>query len=376
MHTKIYVTRSLTALCTFSLILFARFLAVAQDNQARVFRVGAIVPLTGPVADYGVAVKNGFELAKSDHPATFKNVEIVYQDSSYDGKTAVNAFNALFARGDINLYYVWGVTPNETLLPILAARSLPVISETTIKASIVGKPLAVRAAPTGEMTARELTSHFVKQGYRSIGVLMVDIPYYRDIYEALKFQLASTGVQLDLIDTFATDASDFKTVIARIRSKSYGAIGVFLLNDQVVTYYRQAFALKFGTPTFGASIHDSQELITRAGPGAEGAFFVGHDVVPNFRDRWLSLFKDDARVGNGANAFDTAVMIGELFGDGRSSKLSASEVVARFASITKRNGVSGAFGYVETQDAGKHFDLPLSAKVVRQGRIEPAVVTP
>ena len=119
MHTKFYVTRSLTALCTFSLILFARFLAVAQDNQASVFRVGAILPLTGPVADYGVAVKNGFELAKSDHPATFKNVEIVYQDSSYDGKTAVNAFNALFARGDINLYYVWGVTPNADYYPQL-----------------------------------------------------------------------------------------------------------------------------------------------------------------------------------------------------------------------------------------------------------------
>jgi ABC-type branched-subunit amino acid transport system substrate-binding protein len=353
-------------------VLFA-LQASADESNRGVFWVGVIAPLTGPVADYGVAVKNGFELAKSDHPAIFRNVEFVYNDSGYDGKTSINAFNALFARGDINLYYVWGVTPNETLLPILAARNLPVISETTIKASIVGKPLAVRAAPTGEMTARELKSHFAKQGYRSIGVLMVDIPYYRDIYESLKTQLGSSGVQMDLIDTFAPDASDFKTVIAKIRSKSYEAIGVFLLNDQVVTYYRQAFALKFSTPTFGASIQDSQQLITRAGPGAEGTFFVGHEVLPAFRDRWFSLYRDDARVGNGANAFDTAMMIGDLFGDGRSAMLSASEVISRFATIKKRSGVSGEFGYAETPEAGKHFDLPLSPKVVRQGRIEPVL---
>jgi len=161
-----------------------------------------------------------------------------------------------------------------------------------------------------------------------------------------------------------------KTVITKMRSKSHGAVGVFLLGDQIVTYYRQAFTLKFSTPTFGASIHDSQELLARAGPGAEGAFFIGHDVVPAFRDRWLSLYKDDARVGNGANAFDTAVMIGELFGAGRSSTLSASGVVARFASLTKRNGVSGEFGYAETADAGKHFHFSLSAKLARQGRIE------
>lgn len=345
--------------------------AMADDPSRAAFKVGVIVPLSGPLADYGIAIRNGFGLAKSDNPTAFKNVEIVYQDSSYDGKTTLNAFNALFARGDINLYYVWGVTPNETLLPILASRGLPVVSETTVKASIVGKPLAVRAAPTGEMTARVLSKQLLQRGYRSLGVLLVDIPYYRDIFAALKSQLASEGVHVDLIDTFTPDVSDFKTVIAKLKSKNYEAIGVFLLNDQVVTYYRQAIALKFGVPTFGAGIHDSQELISRAGKGAEGALFVGYDVVPTFRSRWMNLYKDDSRVGSGANAFDTAVMIGDLFSDGESAKLSAVDIVTRFASFKERQGVSGQFGFKETSDAGKHFDFPLSARVVQGGRIVP-----
>ncbi len=335
------------------------------------FRLGAIVPLTGPLADYGAAVRNGFELARREHPGAFKGVEIIYQDSSYDGKTALNAFNALFARGDIDLYYVWGVTPNEALLPVLAARGLPVISETTLKSSMVGRSLAIRAAPTGDMTARVLSAELLRRGYRSIGMLLVDIPYYQDIVQALGGYLRQGGASLEIVDTLSPDASDFRTIIARSKSKRHDAIGVFLLSDQILTYYRQATALRFAVPTFGASIHDSQELINRAGPGVEGALFVGYDVEPAFRDRWLALFKDDARMGCGANAYDTALVIGELFGAGKGHGLTSAAIIARFATVSQRRGVSGEFGYAETADGGKHFDLPLSIRVVRNGRIEP-----
>jgi ABC-type branched-subunit amino acid transport system substrate-binding protein len=344
---------------------------VAADPSTRsVFKVGAIVPLSGPLADYGETVRNGFELAKQDNPEFFKTVDFVYEDSKYDGKTSLSAFNALFARGDIDLYYIWGVTPNETLLPILSARDLPVISETSLKAAPVGKPLVVRAAPTGDMTARVLSEEIRRREYRSVGVLMVDIPYYRDITDALERYLAAFGARIKVIDTVPVDMNDFKTTISKVRSKNYDAIGVFLLNDQVVTYYHQSRALKDLTPTFGASIHDSQALLSRAGPGAEGVVFVGYDVVPHFRERWLELYKDDSRVGCGANAYDTAVMIGEQFHQQGSAKLSGAEVIGRFSSIRNRKGVSGDFSFAETPEAGKHFDLPLSARIFRNGRIE------
>jgi branched-chain amino acid transport system substrate-binding protein len=345
--------------------------ALAQTAAQQPFRLGAVVPLAGPLADYGAAVRNGFEAAKKDYPEKFRNIDIVYQDSSYDGKTSLNAFNALFARGDVDLYYVWGVTPNETLLPVLNARKLPVISETTLKSSLVNMPLAIRASPSGDMTAKVLSEQLLRRGSRSIGVLLVDIPYYRDIAEALKGYLERGGAKLEIIDTYAPDANDFKTVIAKLKARHYDAVGVFLLNDQIITYYRQAFTLKYTAQSFGAGIHDSQDLMSRAGPGAEGAFLIGYDVTDAFRKRWIAEYGDDSRIGSGANAYDTAIMIADLFGDGRSHGLSPSEIVPRFAGILQRQGVSGTFGYADTPDAGKHFDLPLSARVVQNGRIVP-----
>jgi len=339
-------------------------------HRDRHFRVGAILPLSGPLADYGAAVRNGFELAQRERPAAFQEVQIIYQDSGYDGRTALNAFNALFERGDIDLYYVWGVTPSETLLPVLAARELPVVSETTLKSSIVGKPLAVRAAPTGDMTARVLSAELLRRGYRSIGMLLVDIPYYRDIVRSLEGYLRQGGATLEMIDTLSSEANDFKTIITRSKSKHFDAIGIFLLGDQIVTYYRQAAALRAAVPTFGAAIHDSQELINRAGRGVEGALLVGYDVDPKFRGNWVRLFKDDTRVGCAANAYDTALIIGELFCAGKGSELTPKEIVLQFSTISSRRGVSGDFGYSETSDAGKHFDFPLSLRIVRNGQIE------
>ena len=309
--------RIVLCVCLVRLLSGLSFIGAEADQARNTFKIGAIVPLTGPLADYGQAIRTGFTMARADFPHSFEGVEIIYQDSSYDGKASLNAFNALFARGDINLYYVWGVTPNETLLPILSARGLPVVSETTLKASMVGRPLAVRMAPTGEMTARVLADAVTKLGYRKLGVLMVDIPYYRDIYDSLETALRKSRIKLDLVDTIPLNMDDLRTEILKVRARGYDAVGVFLLNDQVVSYYRQAKALKFLVPTFGAGIHDSQVLISSAGEAAEGAIFVGYDVSPEFRRRWLAINKDDSREGCGANAYDTAAMLAEIFGDER-----------------------------------------------------------
>lgn len=72
--------------------------------------------------------------------------------------------------------------------------------------------------------------------------------------------------------------------------------------------------------------------------------------------RWLTTLGGDARTGCGANAYDTAIMMADSFGDGASTGLPGQAIVE--------------FGFAETPDGGKHFDFPLSARIVRNGRIE------
>jgi len=51
---------------------------MAEDSR---FRLGVSCPLSGVLAEYGTAVRNGIELARRENPQRFSAVEIVFEDS-------------------------------------------------------------------------------------------------------------------------------------------------------------------------------------------------------------------------------------------------------------------------------------------------------
>lgn len=135
----------------FLLLLFSLTLACNKTDpkeQIESFNVGVIVPLSGELAGYGKAVVNGIKLAEIENPSLFTNINFYYQDSKYDSKVAVSAFRALNENNDINLYHTWGVSPNESLIPILEANKIPAIVETTLTESTLDKKFIIRAART------------------------------------------------------------------------------------------------------------------------------------------------------------------------------------------------------------------------------------
>ena len=71
----------------------------SADASAETFRIGGIGPITGAGADYGMAVKNGAELAiKEINEAGGINgyqIEYNFQDDELDNEKSVNAYNTL-----------------------------------------------------------------------------------------------------------------------------------------------------------------------------------------------------------------------------------------------------------------------------------------
>lgn len=83
-----------------SLILLSLCSTVAEA-EAHKFRIWISCPLSGVLAEYGTAVRNGVLLAQSNDPSKFENVEIIFEDSKRDPKTAVQAFHSLHSDGEI-----------------------------------------------------------------------------------------------------------------------------------------------------------------------------------------------------------------------------------------------------------------------------------
>ena len=57
------------------------FVLLSQTFADEPFRIGVIAPLSGPLAEYGLASQNGIELARSQHPELFNHIEFIYENS-------------------------------------------------------------------------------------------------------------------------------------------------------------------------------------------------------------------------------------------------------------------------------------------------------
>ena len=82
-------------------VLFLSFFLIEQGCEGKkdVIKIGAILPLTGPAAQYGKMLKNGMELAKEEINANSgvdgKQIEIIYEDDQSQAAAGVSAINKL-----------------------------------------------------------------------------------------------------------------------------------------------------------------------------------------------------------------------------------------------------------------------------------------
>ncbi len=73
------------------------------------FRTGVIIPLTGPLAEYGGAISNGITLARETRPELFSSCEFTIEDSAYKTTQALSAFHnaADYRQGKSGIRFWW-----------------------------------------------------------------------------------------------------------------------------------------------------------------------------------------------------------------------------------------------------------------------------
>lgn len=330
------------------------------DNK---FRVGTILPLTGGLAEYGVAAKNGIELAKEQQPALFTNVEFVYEDSQWDAKAAVSAFNKLVYTGNVSLVFNWGNPTTEALAPIAETRNVPLIGMTLDPSAARGKTRLIRSINPASDFSKRLAEYLKLKGYKNLGVVMAQNTYVQGLLDGLKANLA-VDQRVTTIATFNLTDMDFRPAILKAKSQGYDAIGVFLISGQVSTFYRQFQQQHVTIPTFGTDFFESASEIKMANGAMEGAVYPHIGVTPSFESQYKAKYNNDYQIAYAGNAYDMAVLIGTLFGSAQTN-WSPERILEELRSQrSSLNGVTGAFKYRHTDDGDSYFEFPVYLKII------------
>lgn len=335
------------------------FPAIGLADQPLNFRIGVILPLSGDMAQFGQAVRNGIALAQEIEPLLFERIQFIYQDDRYEPKASISAYQNLKAQG-INLLHVWGDHPSSAVAPLSERDRLPTLAVLTDPRPVEKMSYVVRYMTQYSEYAQLLLVFLRDKGFKHIGVVHVDDPYYVNLLDGLRQNLKA-GESLEIVDKFSLNAGDFKSSIAKIKRKHFDILGVYLMPGQTSIFFRQAHSLGLKLPIFGADVFESRSEIKDAGGAMSGAVYVHNIVQDWFRKIYLDKFGNDYQIAYAAIAHEFAVLAGKLFGQ-RPGPLDPELILRSILSFPGRDGAAGKCTLRQGLTGQKYFSFPVAVK--------------
>lgn len=349
-----------------AVIIIVGIVAVAKNspatNDSSVIKVGVIAPLTGPLAEYGEAFRNGISLAQEKLGNT--KLSFVFEDSAYDSAKAISAYNKLKDLNKVNVVVNWGDPTSQALAPLFKNSKIPFIAVTTIPSVAQNDSSIIRTLNKAEDDAEMTWSYLRSKNMKNVAIVKLETAYFNTLLSAMsKFKKADETITV--IDTYLSFGDmDFKTTITKLKNNKYfDVVGVFLASGQISQFYNQSAAIGMKTSTFGTDFFENQSDIDNAGKNINGAVFVNYEVSDAFRAEYLAKYKNVSQIAYAGNGYDTVMILNSATDSSKASIMKAFSVIKNY------NGVLGEWIYNKTAD-DQYLSSPFHVKIIQDGKIE------
>lgn len=335
-----------------------------NNNQPKVsnenIKIGIIASLTGPLAEYGEAFKNGITLAQEKNPNS--KLTFVFEDSSEDPKKAISAFYKLRDQDNVSLIFNWGAASSQAIAPLVNDSNIVFLSNSSEPEVTKPSKYIVRTAYRAEDYASTMWNDFRTKGYKNIGVVKLDIVFFNELLQNLEKQ-AQTDEKVTLVDNYLSFGDrDFKTSILKIKNSKtkIDALGVFLVQGQVSQFYNQANTYGLSIPTFGTDVFESQSELTNAGKLMNGATYALNDFSNEFKNDYKKRFGNVGQISYAANSYDIVSFL--------MSKVDFKNKDTIMSSLKADDysGVAGVYQYKNPTD-DRSFSAPVVLKMITNG---------
>ena len=344
---------------TIRLYLFLVLACLSPSLAEAQFKVGVSVPLSGPVATFGKAIQNGIALAQEDSATKATgSCSYLFEDNKYSATEAVSGFRRLTDSENVNLTYVFGGPTSEAIAPLADRSKSALITDMIDQALAEGRNYVVRYANRREEYTDVLVRHLQKQHVRTIRYLDVENHYIKNFTAGLS-ESAKGKIDLERAGTVNPDNVNLSEVVPLFLGKKFDALGVFLLPGQISSFLRKSGPFSGQKLIVGTDFFESPEEALAANGAMNGAVYANMVVNGDFRDRYLRKFGNDAAIKFGAEGYDVATLLGELFCKSPGNTARGMDVIKTLMSASPREGMQGFTEFVETKKGDKYFRSPV-----------------
>lgn len=277
-------------------VLLALLLGATTARAQEPIKIGAIEILSGPNAKYGVAIRQGFDLALEEvnraGGVRGRPLELAYEDSTGSKEQAINAARQLIGRAKVAL--ILGPTLSTEMFavgPIANQRGVPIVgtSTTAIGITDIGPFVFRTSLPEADVIPVTLRAARDRLGVKRVAVLYGrDDAFTKSAYDVMKAALEKLGIEVVATETFGAKDADFSAQLTKIKSLAPDAVVVSALADAGagILLAKKALGFPESVRFIGGNGMNSPTVLSIAGPAADGLlvgspWFVGKEDALN-----------------------------------------------------------------------------------------------
>ena len=225
--------------------------ASSEASSDKVFKIGGIGPVTGAAAVYGLAVKNGAQIAvdeiNADGGINGYQIEFNFQDDEHDAEKSVNAYNTLKDWGMQGLMGTVTSAPCVAVADKTNADNMFQITPSGSSVECAQNPNVFRVCFSDPDQGAASATYIAENKLAEKIAVIYDSSdvYSSGIYEKFAAEAANQGLEIVDAEAFTADSNkDFSTQLQK--AKDAGADLVFL-----PIYYTEASLILKQADTMG-----------------------------------------------------------------------------------------------------------------------------
>jgi|APCry1669190156_1035279.scaffolds.fasta_scaffold12854_2 branched-chain amino acid transport system substrate-binding protein len=336
--------------------------AYAQTQEP--VTIGAIEVLSGPNNKYGIAIRNGFDLALEDVNKAGgvlggRPLAIAYEDSAGNKDQAINAARQLIGSQKVPL--ILGPTLSNEMFavgPIANERKIPIIGTSTTANGItaIGPYVFRTSLPEAAVIPVTLQTARDRLGVKKVAVMYGnDDAFTKSAYDVMKDALAKLGMETVATETFGGKDTDFSAQLTKIAALKPDAIVVSALVEAGagILLAKKQMGIPSSIRVIGGNGLNSPQVPNVAGDAADGTlvgspWFIGKadDANKKFVSSYRAKYNADPDQF-AAQAYDTLFLVAKAItaaGEVNSDKIRDALTKATY------QGVMGSFSFTADRD--------------------------
>ena len=354
----------------FKTSLLAVAAAFACSAQAADLRIGVAAALSGGAAQYGAAIRNGFQLAAEQINAAGgingDKIQLVVEDEQGKKEEGINVFKKLIFQDKVLMVFGPTLSNSAQAADPIAQGSKTVVfgtSNTADGITSIGDYVFRNSVTEADVLPETLKMAVRKGNVKKVAVLYGnDDVFTKSGYDNFRKALADLNIPVTTTETFAKGDVDFKAQLTKIKAGNPDAIVISALIAEGAPIMVQARQLGLNLPFIGGNGMNSVKVFDLAKDKSDGLYVGSPWSIENqteanrkFVVAYTSKFKT-APDQFAAQAYDALHIASQALKKVKlSGNLAADRTALRDALPEVRwTGATGAFQFRRASDkAGK-----------------------